>query len=387
MALFCCQTLMIVAVILEVDQDQFYEDFDVAHVHIWQFTAETKLVLIVVVQIMVNRELRQSAEMFIFFLNPSYWASRHIPDYLNEHCSNKMSWLYTKGALLAPLVLLASLAKLVIAYYTSVSSISIIWRASTLTSAIFNSLALTFIKDLDEAVWELLSNNFRLKLVNVKAASLDEKRRANEGVDTTHFKFLLEPLKQRHKAFPARIWHKGILRRLLVCLLLWQLYQNQLFMSIDVLRTGWLPSSRQACWLWRVEEEKDGAGWFARVFGSFLRVLFWEVLSGAQGRLIRMADPEHGGYCNGNPEESFLSWTDKENLFWKYPASIIVGVVIVVIMVILPQLIQIILQELAERAALEGPYPTGASRARAQTVSSPSGPGMPRRGSGGRPKA
>merc|ERR1719382_947926 len=104
---------------------------------------------------MMNRELTQAAEMFFFLTNPFNWMNRVVPSFIEEYCG-ACTWLFKRHLVLVPLCLSAALAKLLIAYYTSVASISIIFKARSMTDAIFNSLALTFIKDLDEALWQLL---------------------------------------------------------------------------------------------------------------------------------------------------------------------------------------------------------------------------------------
>eukprot|EP00932_Pfiesteria_piscicida_P007676 SRR837773.17853.p1 GENE.SRR837773.17853~~SRR837773.17853.p1 ORF type:complete len:292 (+),score=81.59 SRR837773.17853:413-1288(+) len=210
------QARFILAVILEVDQIKFLSSFDLAGVHIWQFDIETKLALIVIVQIMVNSELTNALQMFAFMLNPYTWIDRLLPKYIafpkvngdgsaeagavtasaqtaaaaaTANDAATRGWragrpgrgrgaggeaLDTQiGRAFRPVfvyffAVTAAFAKFVISFYVSVSSISIIFRAGSLTEAIFNCLALTFIKDLDEDVWKVLSSNLRLKVSDHK---------------------------------------------------------------------------------------------------------------------------------------------------------------------------------------------------------------------------
>mmetsp|Transcript_15210 Transcript_15210/g.32795 ORF Transcript_15210/g.32795 Transcript_15210/m.32795 type:complete len:547 (+) Transcript_15210:63-1703(+) len=350
--LFLCQMRFILAVIIEVNQKAFMSEHDKETAHIWEFTPQTKLALITVVQIMVNAELSQSAQSFAFFLNPGTWRTIIGPSDLtrmleelnqrdgmseNSPRHGPIQRAVNSKVILAPLIVSAATAKLIIAYYTSVSSISIIYTSDTLTEAIFNSLALTFIKDLDEAVWGLLVTNFRMKYVDSRATMDTE-----DDVEGS-FKFSMRPLTPEQSKFPSRIVHKGMFRRLLVCALLWHLYENQMFMSVDVLRTGWLPSSRQVCWLWRhsVREEENNH-WLLR---RFVEACIW----GAGDRLKALADPDLGGYCDGSESEYFLSFSQKAEILQGYPASIWSGIIVILAMVVIPPFTQIILEEWNER--------------------------------------
>lgn len=396
-AMFLCviQARFIIAVILEVDQREFFESFDLGHVHIWQFSSETKLALIVVVQIMVNSELMQASQMVVFCLNPLNWVNRLIPPFcvlkpveqgggpnIDEvvNTFTTFAWTFQVSFFVYVPTAMACLAKFAIAYYISVTSVSIIFRAGSLTEAIFNCLALTFIKDLDEDVWRLVSSNLRLKTADLQKFIKDCKHKGDfmacdcrvDDCDEEKWSFVLPQVDKScdHGWLGFFVDSKGKAGRFLVCFILFGFYVNQLFISIDVLRCGWLPSSRQVCWLWRAMEGQgsDATGQF---FGPFLR--WW--YSSARARFATMADPSEDGYCTGAPDEAFPSFSTWAVVFQLYPMTVLAGLIIIILFILFPPVAQSWFSETHQKRADVIIAAVARKRSLRDTLAAEGGPG------------
>lgn len=268
-----CQTMLLTAVTLEVDETAFKERFHSESVHIWQFETETQLALIFIVQITMHSELAHSVEMLIFFTNPVNWSRRAR---VNEsHNCHAGSWICS------PLVALACAMKCIIAYWTTVCSISIIFLSENLGEATFNCLALGFITDLDDRLYKLIQNSFMLKILSKgvevdmdgRLFAKDRKPSLDQEWFARKFDFRLLEQEPGEDNRWSQVRSRGHWRRLLAALIVFFMYTNCIFLTVNVLRTGWLPAAQQACWLRRAILNSD-RGWCLELARPLVRVVF-----------------------------------------------------------------------------------------------------------------
>eukprot|EP00439_Symbiodinium_sp_Y106_P049944 s1243_g6.t1 len=115
-----------------------------------------KLLLIVVVQLTFFDNMLMTLRCFVFAINPTSWTDvkRIDPDDPRTGRSrlNVLHW----SPFLAPFPVAALLAKVLIQYWVSVQSNSIILASDNVKEAVFDALAISFIVELDVAMWNLV---------------------------------------------------------------------------------------------------------------------------------------------------------------------------------------------------------------------------------------
>jgi len=262
-ALVAIQLVLIFGVALEVDEAGFWErnaqrreelgnSFDMAR---W-----TDFALVMVLQCMIFSELYQALKMVSLTLSPCTWNRRPaLKD--REHVLGRHAFDY--AATLIPFTFLAASCKVVVAYLVSTTSLSIILSEQKVTDAIFNSLALTFIMDLDEVIWKIVSSTTDVKICD----PADTK-------DSFMFKHEF-----RRKRFPGLMSESGV-RQVLVSLALGYVFIDQATVTLASLATGWLPTTRMICGMWRSSTPwahpdavivEEGGGWGAKNLRSILK--------------------------------------------------------------------------------------------------------------------
>jgi len=207
------------------------------------------IVMVVVVQVIMFREILAALRVLIFAMNPMTWkdVKRIEP---NEVPENRR-WIYNP-MVLAPLATLALILKLAIGYLVAVDSVSIIISSKNPLEVIFNSLAITFIADLDVNWWKCCCT-----ILHIKAQP--------------DFHIQLWPAERRKQAWmklPRCMQcfahgHGGTRLEVVVtfvgCFLI---YSRQLFIILFALETRTLPVVRDICTSWRWRNGKSQhIGW------------------------------------------------------------------------------------------------------------------------------
>jgi len=234
------------------------EDFANNHVDekTWDHEKLTKLkiVMMVVVQIILFGEILAALRLLIFSVNPMTWSDVKRVD--TSRLPEQQRWFYTP-VVLAPLAIAALGLKLSVGYLVAVDSVSIIFSAGSITEVLFNSLAITFIADLDVSFWKCV-----VTILHIKVDS--------------DFKLVLLPDEDRIR-LSQQSWmklpeclhflgHGKGGARLEVMLTFggcFCIYSRQLFIILFALKTKTLPVVRDVCTTWRWRSGKSGrVGWF-----------------------------------------------------------------------------------------------------------------------------
>ena len=129
-------------------------------------TRTLKLLMVLILQITQFSEIAQTLRFLVFVLNPLTWVEIAHPtrDEWLSRDSKEWQKIFFHPAFLVPWPILALFMKFIIGYLVCVDSVSLILSADNVTDAIFNSLALTFVVDLNRA-WKLVTSIvFHLKL-------------------------------------------------------------------------------------------------------------------------------------------------------------------------------------------------------------------------------
>jgi len=157
--------------------------------------------LLIVVQVMIFTELFAAITNGVYVLTTDHWTNPPRPSQRGWHVFN------------AVLALLACSMKVGIAYLTAEVSMSIVLSIDNLTERIFNSLALTFILDLDDKLWVVAQQ----AVAGLRASKCD--------------------------GFCQVIGT----RRISVFTILAMCYEHQATNMLFALMSGWLPTTRFIC--------------------------------------------------------------------------------------------------------------------------------------------
>mmetsp|Transcript_110557 Transcript_110557/g.276890 ORF Transcript_110557/g.276890 Transcript_110557/m.276890 type:complete len:409 (-) Transcript_110557:41-1267(-) len=264
LALTSIQLALIVGVALEVDQAAYFtvhqEAIDRLNTS-FDMERGTKFALMAVLQSMIFSELFEAVRMVWFSLSPGTWRRRpELKDttHLLGRCGFQRNWT------LVPFALFASASKGLVAYLVSATSISIIFTCGTVTEAIFNSLALTFVMELDNKVWSILTSTSDFKICDPDSKAAD-----------VEFKFM----RKKMKAPCLRSFDEAYVRRGLVNLSILYFLIDQLVVTLYTLSSGWLPTTRLMCGGWyyarggnNLAQTNLGEGWGASALKSALEI-------------------------------------------------------------------------------------------------------------------
>jgi hypothetical protein len=209
-----------------------------------------KLLMVTVLQLMLFKELIGALKMMIFAANPTSWTDIERIDSFT--IKFRVPWLYFPF-ILAPISLLSATLKFTIAYIVCVDSLSLVLESRKITDAIFNSLAITFIADLDNKVWEVAQDVFHLE------ESRPNWRFCLWAKDTDHRENIRNDLPAWWvKALDScSILHRGrggrSLELMLTVFAMFIVYLRQIFLLLFALETNRLPVARDVCSMWRWE--------------------------------------------------------------------------------------------------------------------------------------
>lgn len=163
--LAAAQAIFLMALCVDADLvDTIYDDTPNGH-----SLLVLKCFLVVTLQVMVFQEMLETLASWAFCINPTSWMDCYRASYEGT----RFALLWTWPSLLIP-SLCAVLLKFGIAYLVTVESVSIILQAKSVQQALFNSLALTFIIDLDTKYWGFCSKVFRLEVVEWEGMDVDD---------------------------------------------------------------------------------------------------------------------------------------------------------------------------------------------------------------------
>lgn len=207
---------------------------------------------------------------------------------------------------------------------------SIILASVSVKSAIFDSLAITFVVELGDYALEFYSTVFHLEKIENYEFRLETEEVKNECTcakacgPTDGFL----PLKFLHRGHGGRKFEA-----LVSSFIMFLIYYRQLFVVVHAVDTNILPVARDICTLWRWQggHERSMAG--AAMLFRWLQSYF--LLLDPTPEIDMKANPSMGGYCN----ESFrrMQTSDDLLLVEKYPQQMVCGISAILVCLILPQ--------------------------------------------------
>ncbi|CAE8617893.1 unnamed protein product [Polarella glacialis] len=247
-----------------------------------------KILMVLVLQLMLFKELLGSVSLMTFVVNPRTWTD--IKRKSGSELKGYAQWLYW-GYVLFPLSFIAQMFKFTIAYFVCLDSVSVVLECRSVKDAIFDCLAITFISDLDETVWIVGRILFRWQ-------------KADKG----DWKFKLWNEESRKEAVKSGPWRESILRPLkflrrgfggqkteliITFVAMLSIYIRQLFVVLFALKTNILPVARDVCSMYRWHH----SAWY---WLDFKRSVVEMVLRVVPGRITKQLTElaSSMGYCD-----------------------------------------------------------------------------------------
>eukprot|EP00747_Dinoflagellata_sp_TGD_P041778 gnl/TRDRNA2_/TRDRNA2_141670_c0_seq1.p1 gnl/TRDRNA2_/TRDRNA2_141670_c0~~gnl/TRDRNA2_/TRDRNA2_141670_c0_seq1.p1 ORF type:complete len:506 (+),score=92.66 gnl/TRDRNA2_/TRDRNA2_141670_c0_seq1:51-1568(+) len=303
-----------------------------------------KLLLVFVVQATIFSEILGALRLLTFLVNPTTWQDikRVDPESFGP------GWL--KGSLLnpyqswfvAPWAILSMLFKLGIGYLVCVDSVSIILQSDGVKDAIFNSLAIGFIADLDETGWSIMQPILNLDDFDeyeFRIASVEFRRKSRE-------KFIRWPLVLR-RGFGARFLENTVTKSLTALI-----YFRQLAVVIYAIDTNILPMARDVCtyWRWASGNAISAPKGFARLIMHFF--LHNLVIIDSEEALDDKGDPDAhpSGMCHG--EFLRMKTSDVWAMSKKHPYIIWGGWLFIAAVFLLPSSLTKVAQQLKDKVVV-----------------------------------
>lgn len=289
-----------------------------------------KLILIVVVQLMFFDRLLSTLRCFFFSLNPTTWTDvKRIdpedPGVVHSRCA----WLHWSG-FVAPFPIIALALKLGIEYWVGAQSTSIILGSPNIKEAIFDSLAISFIIELDGAMWKLAATVLHLDRFDDFGFQLWPTWRRQKAAEASLLPRIAPFFKFLHRGFGARR-----LENIVTSVVMVVLYMRQLFVVLHALDTGILPVARDICTFWRWETGQGQnllyMGLF-RILSQTSALFTWSI----QDELARKADPAKGGMCTTRMDR--LQNVEIWRLVKEYPWAVTAVSLAAASLLVVPQL-------------------------------------------------
>lgn len=231
---------------------------------------QMQMALIFLVTLLVFREVFLTVKMLCFLINPFTWQeiARVDTQALIEKGFNVRGEAF-RAAYLFPPTFIAIILKFSVAYMVCIDSASIIFECHSAKDAVFNSLVLLFVCDLDVGYWQVVSTLFRFNqfdAFNFQPAS--QKLREHAEANNCVLKYMPECLKILKKDR-----HGPFIEQMIASFILVLVYMNEVAVITYALDTNVLPSARSVCAQWRLEN--NGARqWHTKyIFAPILLVI------------------------------------------------------------------------------------------------------------------
>jgi len=291
----------------------------------------SKLVTVVILQVTVFSPLLSSFKLLCFVCNPMSWLECRWPG--SSRSEITYPWVWRCGILLA---FVAVFMKLFVTYQVLVASVSVILACRSVTEALFNGLAMTFVVDLAKIVCKVITSLCSLEdfVADDEGESpivvdqIAQAELALEGDGCKWYLWFMNALrmndiyKEKQKE-EEPIFGANILTTFVTAVFMFFIYQRQIEIVAYANFSNVLPISRDVCTYarWFTGEHGSNATWVAaKVFTNMCR--FLTVLN-VEKDIIRQTDPSQGGYCTAkydrmrdsdrealNEEHTHLYWVE-----------------------------------------------------------------------------
>jgi len=231
--------------------------------------APTKLLMIILVQIMCFKYMISSLRLLVFLLNPINWleikrpqSKDWVPRAFQKGCIGTIMGLLSRPFLLAPWAIIGMLLRLIIGYMACVDSMSIILQCDKVQTTIFNAVGLVFVAQLTEPYWEFVASIFAMKNEHddkwrieldpsVWSTDAEDKIKDSDVLCKNFLECLV-------KWFPflRRCHGASVMEDVAAIATIFLVYLRAIFVVAHSFKTTVLPAARDVCTLWRWQNDQ-----------------------------------------------------------------------------------------------------------------------------------
>eukprot|EP00435_Cladocopium_sp_Y103_P003071 s4460_g1.t1 len=166
-----------------------------------------KLLLIVVVQLTFFDNMLMTLRCLMFAINPTTWTDVKRIDPEDQRTDRSRLNVLHWSPFLAPFPIMALLTKVMMQYWVSVQSMSIIMASDNVKEAVFDALAISFIVELDVAMWNLVRTIMHLdSFENFTFQLWPMSRRARALLSSPVARLVDIEVLHRGKGMPSTVW-------------------------------------------------------------------------------------------------------------------------------------------------------------------------------------
>eukprot|EP00403_Amphidinium_massartii_P036418 CAMPEP_0178448930 /NCGR_PEP_ID=MMETSP0689_2-20121128/42259_1 /TAXON_ID=160604 /ORGANISM="Amphidinium massartii, Strain CS-259" /LENGTH=705 /DNA_ID=CAMNT_0020074173 /DNA_START=135 /DNA_END=2253 /DNA_ORIENTATION=- len=324
-----------------------------------------KVMMTLCLQMMTFSYLMRTLKLLVFVLNPLTWID--VLHYRSQY--SQVSFPWQSGwfrrcmfCLCHPVVLsicstLACMMRFVVGYMVHIDSVSIILAAEDVRGAIFDSMAVTFITELQVFYWETCQYVFRIQTTRGFRFMVNHSAWTDGGdLTESERERLVFPGCVR---FLGRWWPflrlgRGVssFQSAIIYLLLFLLYARQILVVAFALQTRKLPVARDVCTTWKWLNHGEARLNPAAI--AFRAILYVSPLDLQQ----QTADLVHNStMCDPNGEFNAMAMKDIEHMVVAHPGGILGGVALVCVLLLGRIFIALLLQGCQRSGARPGKGP------------------------------
>mmetsp|Transcript_78953 Transcript_78953/g.213578 ORF Transcript_78953/g.213578 Transcript_78953/m.213578 type:complete len:582 (+) Transcript_78953:159-1904(+) len=287
-----------------------------------------KVLLVVILQMMFFDRILCNIRLLLFCINPTTWTDvKRIDAEARRRAGSRGYWVHLVPVV-ATFPLLALLLKLTTQYYVNVQSASIILASEDINEAIFDSLASSFITELDGTMWAFTKTILHLDDIGDFVFELWPRHKREEANKSSPLRSLLS-FKILHRGHGARRLENFVS---FFCMFI--IYIRLLMNVLFAMKTNTVPAARDVCIQWRWLDGEPKRHWMsAMVFRWVVHALLWPFhIWWRPGEEIALRAKE---FCT--TEHGQMSSDHWSELAADYPCITISVCIVLVILLLVPE--------------------------------------------------
>jgi hypothetical protein len=304
---------------------------------------KAKLLMVLILQLIFFSKLQNIARYMVFLMNPTTWMDVVRVNQKDVKITVKgisLRWLY-HGSILAPIAILSLLMQFGVYYNVLVDSMSIILASDDVKSAIFNSLAVSFVGELSAFYLYFCSKMFHFHKIDHFKFKMATDALKKDLVQETCWPNGLDQSNKGKKLLGCVkfAWlHRGHganrIEAMLVSLFMFCIYFRQFGVMLKALDSNILPVARDVCTFYH---------WQSSTQRGVVDMMFSLVFNVVEHLLVvspRVAIDARGHrYCKADDEMSkrYDMITTSKELMTDYTRIWWIAQVVMVVFLIMPQ--------------------------------------------------
>jgi len=320
-----------------------------------ELTQHLKLLMVLILQLTQFNELVTTVRYMALMLNPISWLDIYRPpvsEWLDKATLRKMPWLKCcfHPAFMMPWPFIALVMRFCVGYLVCVDSMSLILSSTKVKDTIFNSLAMTFIVELNRIYLNVCKDVFHLEVdedpLRVNSTTWTKPEDAGHPAKhphklTTEAKeaiFCPALLETLVGYCPFLRWGYGAktCETVATAILMFIVYMQQLFVLIFAYATNTLPVARDVCTMWRM---MHASNFYFRTTGRIIAMAMKHfMLADVEQPTDYLEEVALHRQCEARDDYYRMLVSDRLRLIGKHPLMIIAGMLGIFSLLMGPQM-------------------------------------------------